>query len=161
MRSRFVYVLAAVIIVVGATYAGWRSVRERQSHSCAACQRPVHEQSRTVAVVDGKKAGYCCLACALSERRQRGSAVNVVSLTDYARGAVIDPARAYLVRGSEVHSCSHITTPMGADKHPLDTHFDRCTPSLLAFSTKEAAQAFALKHGGQALPYDQIAASFR
>ena len=156
MKSRLVYVLAALLVVVGVSYAGWKVVHERERHTCAACQRPVHEQSRTVAAVNGKKLGYCCLACALSERRQTGASVKVVSLTDYAGGSEIQPESAYVVRGSNMHSCSHRAAAVGSDKRLIEMHFDRCSPSLIAFSSKAAAQAFAREHGGQALPYAQV-----
>lgn len=154
-------VLAALVLISGFSYAGWKYVHERESHACAACQRAVHEQTRTVAVSDGKRRGYCCPACALSQHRQTGKAVEVLSLTDYSTRARLSPDKAFLVRGSDVNSCSHHPVGVGLDKQPIETHFDRCSPSLLAFSGKAQADAFAREHGGQVLRYSDVAALFR
>jgi hypothetical protein len=159
MKSRsFLYVMAALLVISGLSYAGWRIVHERQTHLCAACQRHIHGESRTAALVNGKKLTYCCPACAISQQRQTGARVDVVSLTDFDRKSQIDPARAYVVRGSDVNSCSHAIAAAGMDKHPMEAHFDRCSPSLLAFADKQAAERFARQHGGQVLTYENAAA---
>jgi hypothetical protein len=157
MKSRTMFlVLAALIVISGLSYAGWRIVRQRDAHSCAACERPIHVATRTVARINGKDFGYCCPACALSQQRQTGTRVNIVSLTDYERGSQLEPERAYLVRGSAVNSCLRQVTALGADKHPAHSDFDRCSPSLLAFQRKEAAEQFSREHGGHVLLYKNL-----
>ena len=161
MRSRtIVLMLVAVVLIAGLSYAGWKYVDGRASHSCAACQRPTHENTRTVAVTNGKQMGYCCPACALSQHRQTGASVDVLSLTEYQSGAKLEPERSYLVRGSDVNSCSHHSAAVALDKQPVDAHFDRCSPSLLAFGSKGAADRFAREHGGQVLRFADVSAMF-
>jgi hypothetical protein len=154
-------VLTVLVLISGISYAGWKYVHKRESHTCAACQRVVHEHTRTVAVADGKQRGYCCPACALSQHRQTGKAVAVLSLTDYSTGARLSPDNAVLVRGSDVNSCAHHPVAAGLDKQPIETHFDRCSPSVLAFNSKAQADAFAREHGGQVLRFSDFAALFR
>jgi hypothetical protein len=162
MRFRtLVVVLTAIILISGLSYAGWRYVQERENHICAACQRTVHEHTRTIAVANGKQRGYCCPACALSQHRQTGKPVDVLSVTDYETGARLRPEGAFLVRGSDVNSCSHHSVAAGLDKQPVESHFDRCSPSILAFSGKVRADAFAQEHGGQVLRFADVAALFR
>ena len=157
MKSRALFsVLAALIVISGLSYAGWRIVRQRDAHSCAACKRPVHVATRTIAVTNGNAVGYCCPACALWQQRQTGTRVNIVSLTDYDRGSQLEPERAYLVRGSAVNSCLRQVTALGADKHPAHSDFDRCSPSLLAFETRNAAERFSREHGGQVFIYKYL-----
>lgn len=162
MRFRSILlVFAAGLFISGLGYAGWRYVHERQSHICAACRREVHERTRTLAVVNGKEKGYCCPACALWQNRQTGTPVEIVSLTEYVTGSRLSPDAAFLVRGSDVNSCSHHTSAVGLDKQPVESHFDRCSPSLIAFGSKSRAMAFAREHGGQVLQLADVAAQSR
>jgi hypothetical protein len=69
--------------LAGLGYSAWRFVSERSGQSCQACARPVYAHMKTVAILDGKRATYCCPACALSAHQQSGKPVQVVELTDY------------------------------------------------------------------------------
>jgi hypothetical protein len=60
-----------------------------------------------------------------------------------------------MVRDSEVNPCREHQAHLGEHKHPLSTEFDRCAPSVLAFSSRDAALSFARKHGGQVLTFAQ------
>jgi hypothetical protein len=157
MHSR-ILIPAALVLLSILGFFGWRLVQQREHQECAACHRPVHGHSRTVAAVNGQKAEYCCLACALSEHRQTGAAVQVISLTDYARRSDVAPHGAWVVRGSSVGSCAHQAAAVGIDKHPLHAQFDRCAPSLLAFASRREAEGFAKEYGGHAVPYSTVAA---
>lgn len=150
----------AVLALAGLGYGGWRYNVERQQHSCRACSRPVHDHSRTIAIVDGKRGFYCCPACALSEHRQAGKPVRVTELADYQGGGVLNPAEAVVVRNSDVNPCKSHEAAMTPDKQPLQTDFDRCSPSILAFRNLKAAQSFAAEHGGQILRFAALAAEF-
>lgn len=162
MRVRTVAVLLAVLVIVsGLSYAGWKIIAGPDAHICTACQRPVHRGSQTRAIADGKTSTFCCPACALSQRKQTGRRIDVVSVTNFEDGTTVDPAGTYLVRGSEMSSCSHQMPHLAPDKQPTQAHFDRCSPSILAFSTKAAAVRFAQQHGGEVLPYSVIAAQLR
>ena len=159
MRGKVLLVLfTALILVSGLSYAGWRYLQTRD-HTCAACLRPVHLNTVTTALVNGKTRHYCCPACAMSDRHQTGANVQVTSLTEYTTGATIQPQSAFLVRGSDRNSCTHHQAPIGPDKQPVQTHFDRCSPSLLAFSSREKAAAFAREHGGKVIPFEAAAAA--
>jgi hypothetical protein len=162
MRLRTVALLLAVLVVVsGFSYAGWRIIGSRHAHTCDACQRPVHRASQTIAIADGKTSTFCCPACALSQRKQTGRRIELVSVTNFEDGTTVNPAGTYLVRGSEMSSCSHQMTHLAPDKQQTQTHFDRCSPSLIAFSSKAAAVRFAREHGGEVLPYNVVAAQLR
>ena len=163
MRERTLpLVLLFAVLLAGAGYAGWKYVQERESHACAACLRPVHENTRTVATIGGKRSDYCCPACALSQHQQAKVSVEVVQLTDHDSGVRLDPARSFLVRGSDVNSCSrHMSAMVHHDKRPMEAHYDRCAPSLVAFGSRDAAASFIQQHGGQILRYENVAAMFR
>jgi hypothetical protein len=142
--------------------AGVAACERRHSHAgelCRACQRPVHEPTSTVAMVGGKRATFCCPACAISESRQLGQEVRVISLTDFNSDNEISPESAFLVKGSDVNPCSqHAPTP-ASDKRPMQVAYDRCSPSLLAFASRSAAEEFARAHGGTILLWKDAATS--
>lgn len=162
MKARNILLLLGVIFVIaGATFGSWKFVSHRADSFCAACQRPIHEHARTVASVGGEKMSYCCPACALSEHRQSGKPVEVLTLTDQETGKHISPKQAYIVRGSDVNSCSGHSAHIGLDKRPLATQFDRCSPSMLAFASAASAARFANEHGGEVIPFEKLAAEYR
>jgi hypothetical protein len=73
----------------------------------------------------------------------------------------MSPARAFLVQGSDVHSCAHAVALVGLDKHPMQSHFDRCSPGWIAFSSRSDAEGFARAHGGRVLAFTSVAALYR
>ena len=151
-------VLALVALVTGLGYTAFRNYRHAQAEECYACQRPIHEHSRTVAIVDGKARTFCCPACALSEHRQEGKPIQITELTDYQTGAKLSPNGAFLVRDSEVNMCVRAHSMMDADKQAAPLQYDRCLPGLLAFASKDQAAQFAREHGGEVLPFDTVVA---
>jgi nitrous oxide reductase accessory protein NosL len=50
---------------------------------------------------------------------------------------------------------------VGEDNQPLEAHFDRCTPSVLAFRDQPAATAFAGGHGGRVVKFSDFAAELQ
>jgi hypothetical protein len=55
-------VLAAVAAVLVIGFIAWSALRTPDE--CYACKRPIHEHSRTVAMVNGHARQFCCPACA-------------------------------------------------------------------------------------------------
>jgi hypothetical protein len=156
MRSKTILsVLAALILIGGLSYAGVQMYRARQGEECGACRRPMHHGARTVAAVNGKRVAYCCPACAISERQQSGANVEVKVLTDHLTGKELVPDKAFIVRGSDVNPCAHAGSEPRPDKHPMAAHYDRCSPSMLAFASQETANAFARQHGGTVRIFQQ------
>ena len=162
MKRRVFFVTAVTSLgIAGVAYSGWRYVELKDRRACRACSRLVHAHMRTVAVLVGEKGIYCCPACALSEHQQASKPVQVVELTDFLTGRSLDPATAYVVRDSNVNPCSRHEPSVTSDKQPMHTHFDRCSPSLLAFGDAQAAQAFAAERGGQVLRFGELASQFQ
>ena len=162
MQRRNVFAgIAAVLVLAGLAYAAWHLVQERSAQSCKACLRPVHAHMKTVAIVDGKRAVYCCPACALSEHQQSGKQVQVVELTDYLTNDPLKPEGSFVVRNSDVNPCLQHHPAVGENSQPLESRFDRCAPSVLAFRDRNAAAAFAASHGGQVLTFTDFASELQ
>ena len=61
---------------------------------------------------------------------------------------------------SDLNLCARAHVILDEAKRPHAAHFDRCSPSILAFATKEAAAAFAASHGGNVEPFNALAAAY-
>lgn len=160
MRFRPIIVaILAIAFISAAGLGAWTYVRAREKHDCAACKRPIHQHSLTTAIVNGKQSGYCCPACALSDRLHFGARVRVTSLTDHNTGDRVAPDRAWVVRGSDLNMCARMASEPRPDKHRMEAHYDRCSPGLVAFSTESAAASFVREHGGQIVRFATLTAS--
>ena len=159
-RGDLVGVACLLAVVLGLVYAGWRTWRSSEAQICQVCSRPIHSHTRTAGVAEGRREMFCCPACALTTHDQSGKAVKIVELTDYETNSALVPSQAYLVRGSDVNTCARQHGPVDPDKQPTVVHFDRCSPSLLAFARRDVAARFAKEHGGDVLSFSELAASY-
>ena len=121
----------------------------------------MHSHSKTVSVVGGKRTVYCCPACALSEHQQSGKPVEVVELTSYPDSQILEPKDSFVVRNSDVNSCARREPAVNADKQPMQLHFDRCAPGILAFRDRGSAELFARQHGGQVMMFTALERAVR
>jgi hypothetical protein len=135
-------------------------VRATHQQLCYACRRPVYGRSRAVGLVESQRAIFCCPACALSQHHQTGRRVRVTGLTDYLTEAPLSPERAYVVEGSDVNLCMNQNGMVDESNQPAMVHFDRCAPSLLAFSRDTDAAEFAHRHGGRLVAFKDLAGAY-
>jgi hypothetical protein len=148
------------ILAVALGFAGLKVFRASSAEECYACRRPIHAHSRTLALVNGRLRLFCCPACALSEHEQEGKPIKVTQLTSFLTGATLSPDSAYVVKGSDVNMCAETHGIINAEKRPVDVHYDRCAPSLLAFAQRSEAVEFVREHGGEVLPFKEVAIAF-
>lgn len=136
-------------VVLGLGYAGWRMRSSQASAVCRVCGRMVHADMRTVAIVGAKREVFCCPTCALSAGTQLHEAVRFEQLSDYETGHPLLPAKAFAVAGSDVVPCVRTHQMLNPDGLPIPMAYDRCSPSIINFATRAAAERFAYEHGGR------------
>lgn len=158
--KRWFAVIAVLAVAIGIAYSAFSTYRGTQAEQCYACQRAIHAHSRTVAMINGKPRLFCCPACALSEHEQEGKPVRVTELSAFPTGAKLSPNDAFIVRGSDVNMCVRTHELLDTDKRAADLRYDRCLPSLIAFSKRSEAMQFVRKHGGEVLPFNTVASAF-
>ena len=146
--------LFGVAIAVG--YAGWKIYRDSPSEYCEFSARPVHTQTKAVALVNGEEKIFCCPACALTLRAQTGQSVKLLELTDYETGSSLAPEEAFVVRGSQINMCVTQHMLMDESKQAVPMDFDRCMPSLVAFARREAAEDFLRVQGGTLVSFQEL-----
>lgn len=160
MIAKRLSAIFVVVVVAALGYAGFRTYRASQPEQCYACQRSIHAHLRTIAMVNGRARTFCCPACALSEHEQERKPIRITELTAFLTGEKLSPAEAFIVKGSHVNMCAHARGLVDDQKRPADLHYDRCSPSMLAFRQKGEATEFVRQHGGQVLPFTEIASAF-
>ncbi len=87
---------------------------------------------------------------------QGGVRLKITAFTDYVTGKALPPGGALLVRGSDVNLCARVNPLIDEVKEPHPVHFDRCTPSLVAFGDKAAAVRFIEANGGTLVRFDEL-----
>jgi hypothetical protein len=152
--------LVCILAILVLGYAGWQSFAHSDAEQCYACKRPIHAHSKTNAFIEGRSRLFCCPACALSEHQQAGKSIRITQLTSFLTGKALSPDNAFVVRGSDVNMCERTKELVGTDKQSADLRYDRCAPSLIAFAQRSEAVQFARAHGGEVIPFGQVAAAF-
>lgn len=128
----------------------------RRENVCQFSGREIDPSMATVAEIDGKRHRLCCPACALATAQQTRTPVRIIEMTDFATKKPLDPKTVFLVRGSSVNPDMHSQPLLDAEKQPFPVHYDRCTPSILAFQSREQADTFQREHGGEVLQISDL-----
>ena len=155
MGRRAVLGAGVVLLAVaaGATVTGWWRWWAAPRHGeCPICHRHESSESRVTFRASGEGVTEaCCLGCAFAYGRQASKDVTIVSVTDHGTGKAIDPNGATFVIGSDVVPCTHghAEPQVGPEGQPRPVRWDRCLPSILAFASESAAEAFQRVHGGR------------
>ncbi|MBI4905729.1 MAG: hypothetical protein HY820_19000 [Acidobacteria bacterium] len=150
-------ILVAMAALLG--YTAWR-LRTSEVPVCDVCIRPLHARSRVVGLIEDKRQRFCCPACAFTAHRQIGKLVKLLELTDYENDASLKPEGAYLVVGSSVNHCVRERMLLDRDKQSSPLDFDRCSPSMIAFARREAAEGFAGRNRGAIHRFQDVAAAY-
>jgi hypothetical protein len=100
----------------------------------------------------------CCLSCALNYGRQTHKTVTILSVTDHNSGKPLNPGQATFVVGSDVSPCTHLhdTMQVGPEREAYPIRWDRCLPNILAFSSRESAEAFRSENGGRLRSFQEL-----
>ena len=151
MRTRIpvagVIGLAAALAVLG---GAWYLVSHRQAKVCPFSGREIHPQTRALVTIGGRSYETCCVRCAIIEAQQTGKPLGVRKVADFETRKLIDPESAWFVENSGVNLCMRMAPAVkspGRESVYVRT-FDRCSPSVLAFSSEQQARAFIAQHGG-------------
>jgi len=129
--------------------------------TCKVCQRAeCGNLTFTILLRDGSKVQTCCARCGLHYVAMERPDVASMSVRDFDTANLLDAGAALYVDGSDVTPCSSMHAPKGPPQDErgccMKAVYDRCLPSLLAFASRERAEAFSRDHGGIVKTFDQI-----
>jgi hypothetical protein len=121
---------------------------------CAACQRELHAGNVFVTIDErGAKHETCCPRCGLRHVLIHGG--RALEATDYATGKLIAAEEAIYLEGSDVMQCCTVSGFRESGGGFSSVEYDRCLPSLLAFSKREEAEVVRQKHGGRIISFGE------
>lgn len=155
MKTRLAPIFITTIVIAAAAglFLLWQT---RSPAACPLCHREIHAASRTVIEIRGERKVVCCIRCAITAESQEGVPVKLLEVSDFSSGKPLRPQSAWYVANTPVILCDHHQSPMDEHKQPLMRVYDRCEPSIFAFSTATDASSFAARQGGEVARLDQI-----
>jgi hypothetical protein len=77
--------------------------------------------------------------------------------TDFDSGHMIPAQSAYYDVGGDVQYCTAHASPV--ERTPLGVQvrtYDRCLPTMVAFSSRDEAETYRQQHGGRVVTYNQV-----
>lgn len=134
------------------------------AETCAQCERSECKNlAFTVELTGGKTIETCCARCGLHYLESEHPEVSGLTARDFDTSARLDATRAFFVEGSDVTPCVSMNARFPSDERGccLSPVYDRCLPSLIAFSSRRRAGEFASVHGGSVKTLEEIGASVR
>jgi hypothetical protein len=145
----------AVIILAGlGGYFVWAGRIAGGKQLCDICNREMHPEAAFTTVGDhGAARRTCCPRCGLRAVLVHGG--RAVQATDFATGKPIPAKTAVYLEGSDIMECCSTSGFRAAEGTYQVIEFDRCMPSLVAFSSREEAEGVRQKHGGEIITFDQ------
>jgi len=156
--SSFAMRLAAAALTV---VVGWACAP--RSPSCDACGRQECANMTTSIVrAGGTTERTCCPRCAVHVLRS-GSRATSITVRDFETGQSVPVEQAVFVEGSDVHPCRGLMKEPPRDERGccLTAAYDRCEPSVVAFSSAGAAARFMERHGGLVTSWSVLESSRR
>jgi hypothetical protein len=154
-------VVVLLAIASALVYAGWTIWTSSSSQVCRVCNRPIHDMTRTVGLMDGKREVFCCPTCALTEHHQSGEKVKLVEVSDFNTRSPLAPSNATFVAGSDLNCCVEDHVLLGQHEQVSPMEFDRCSPSIFAFAQRKEAETFQKQHGGTILSFEDLVATYQ
>jgi hypothetical protein len=148
--------LAAVLVFAVALggYFVWSGKILGGKPLCEICKRELHPNNAFVTLdTNGKRKVSCCPRCGLHHVLNFGG--RALEAADFSTGKPLAAENAIYLEGSDIMECCDTTGFREAQGGYTDIEYDRCMPSLIAFSKKEEAEAIRQKHGGRIITYEQ------
>jgi len=150
-----IIITTVLAIIVGGAWLLFQRMPAREP-MCPACDRPVMAGMKfTVVEADGKKIDFCCARCGQHYIKLHPTKIKEALATALDTGKPISMYDAFFVYGSDVAPCCAPPAVVGDEKVRYQRAWDRCYPSLIAFSSRPAAEEFARQHGGTVLSYTE------
>ncbi len=144
-----------VLVLLG---GAWYLVSRRNAEVCPFSGRGIHPQARALVTIGGKKYQTCCLRCAIIEAQQTGKPLRVLRVADFETTKLLEPDKAWFVEGSHTNLCMSMSPAIASPGRETVAMraFDRCSPSVYAFSSEKRASAFIAQRGGVLKSLDDL-----
>ncbi|MGE5327257.1 MAG: hypothetical protein ACM3NO_09485 [Deltaproteobacteria bacterium] len=152
--------LLIAILAIGATIAvgllAYRLEAPRRPGTCQVCGRMIPEQTAFRIDTASGSVHACCPACAMHFMMHHPDSKEKAWATDFNSGRMIPASSAYYDQGGDVQYCTrHASSVERGTEVVSQRVYDRCLPTLVAFSSRAEADAYRQQHGGRVVTYDE------
>jgi hypothetical protein len=155
-------VLIALTVLVGGSLVVYRWEAPRRAEICQVCGRVISKQTAFQVDTSSGLVHTCCPACAMHYMLHHTDSVRKAWATDFKSGRLIPASKAYYDEGGEVQYCTRRKPPVERGAESISWRaYDRCLPTLVAFSNREEADAYRQKYGGRVVTYNEALATVR
>jgi hypothetical protein len=121
---------------------------------CRVCDRSLHHTVTYRMQVSRGSESACCPRCGMHYQIEHPGEVKKAWATDLMTGRLIDAETAVYVEGGDVAYCTMHSSPVQHHPQGLAVRdFDRCLPTLVAFSSYPEAENYQREHGGEIMDY--------
>lgn len=148
--------LVAIGVITALGAWAFLSISRPAPNLCRVCQRGMHQGVTYRLELAGSTEDACCPRCGMHFQIEHPGTAKKVWATDLTSGRFIEAETAIYVEGGDVAYCTMHSTPVERQPQGVAVRdFDRCLPSLVAFSTRPEAETYQKQHGGEVLEYPQ------
>jgi len=146
--------VAVICLAALAGYYVWTGRIAGGKPLCEVCRRVIQPTtSFRIVGIDGKIRTACCPRCGLTSVIKNGG--KVLDVIDFSTKKRIAAAEAIYLEGSDIMQCCSTAGFRAAEGTYQKIDYDRCMPSLLAFSRRSDAEAVRQTHGGTIITFEQ------
>jgi hypothetical protein len=154
MRIGTIVGLAVVCMAALVGYFVWTGGIAGGQPLCEVCKRVIHPAtSFRIMEANGAIKATCCPRCGLTSVIKNGG--KVLDAVDFSTLRRIAAADAIYLEGSDIMECCSATGFRADQGSYQEIDYDRCMPSLLAFSRREDAESVREKHGGHIISFEE------
>lgn len=162
MKKATIILAVAVLGVASLSFFAYRRVVPAKPLTCQICGRQIPTQTAYNLDTKDGTVKACCPACAMHYVALHAGDVRDAWATDFNSGRLIPARTAYYDGGGELQYCTAHMPAMERDQQGVRQRvYDRCLPTLVAFSTRGAAEAYRQQHGGRVVTYDEALTTLR
>jgi hypothetical protein len=164
MRGRRLSIIILMIaLAVGAAWVIHRLETPEQPAVCEICGRGISKQVEFRIETANGTIYACCPGCALHHIINHPGEARKELATDFNSGHLIPARSAYYDMGGDMQYCTRRDPAIqrvpgqGVEMRV----YDRCLPVLVAFASKDEAEAYQQQHGGRVVTFDQALQNVR
>ena len=158
MRTKPILVtLVAVAAIVAAGLVVYRWEAPKQPIVCQICGREIPKQTAFRIDTAHGTLYACCPRCAMHHMIDHPCEAHKEWATDLKSGRLIAAQSAYYDEGGDVQYCTlqHPSMERAPGQGVEVRVYDRCLPVMVAFSTRDEAEAYRQQHGGRVVTFNQ------
>ena len=158
MRGKRLFVTVVVIaLAIGAGFLVYHWETSKQPAVCEICGRGIPKQTEFRIETAHGTLYACCPRCAMHHMINHPGEARKELATDLNSGRLIPAQSAYYDEGGDVQYCTlqHPAMERVPDQGVKMRVYDRCLPVMVAFSTRDEAEAYRQQHGGRVVTFDQ------